>query len=481
MTLISGIMMAVPAMAQQEQTAGQPGTNDRILAIDVHSHNVLPEFKAVLKEHDALMDENFPLPEWNAEDHLKFMEQAGISTSVLSMPAPQPYFGDSEECIQTIREYNEACARLKARYPGKFLFCASLPLPDVDAAVKEAVYALDTLGADGIKLATNSRGQYLGDKELDPLMQILSEHNAVVILHPHKPVPVNEGLLATTPLAAYEYPAETTRALANMIMRNVPARYPGIKFVIPHCGSFLPLALPRMKGIHKAMLAKGMAQEVDWDANLRNFYYDLAGSPEPEVISALLDITAPDHLLYGSDYPYQPSDVLASNLERLRTYLTGNKLLAPYTEDILYRNAAKLFLGDKEVQTADGSTDRTGKGTLNMCAKLPMQPDGIVRLSKIEVYPEYLDEYLKFATEVGQTSLLTEPGVLTMYALQEIDNPCSITILETYASQEAYKKHIASAHFQKYKQGTLHMVKTLVLSDQTPLNPVNKVWNYIDL
>lgn len=115
-----------------------------------------------------------------------------------------------------------------------------------------------------------------------------------------------------------------------------------------------------------------------------------------------------------------------------------------------------------------------------MCAKLPMSADGIIRLSKVEVNPVYLDKYIKFATEVGEISLRTEPGVLTMYALQEKDNPCNITILETYASQEAYRKHIASAHFRKYKQGTLHMVKNLQLLDQTELNPSNKIVNYIE-
>lgn len=115
----------------------------------------------------------------------------------------------------------------------------------------------------------------------------------------------------------------------------------------------------------------------------------------------------------------------------------------------------------------------------SMCAKEPMRPDGIVRLSKIEVYPQYLAEYLQYATEVGEVSLRTESGVLTMYAVSEKDNPCRITILETYASQEAYKRHVASAHFQKYKQGTLHMVKSLQLTDQTPLNPANHLTNFI--
>ena len=115
-----------------------------------------------------------------------------------------------------------------------------------------------------------------------------------------------------------------------------------------------------------------------------------------------------------------------------------------------------------------------------MCAKLPMEADGIVRLSKIEVYPEHLEEYMKYATEVGEVSLRTEPGVLTMYAVSEKDNPCHVTILETYANREAYEKHIASPHFRKYKEGTLHMVKSLTLSDQTPVNPANRITNYME-
>lgn len=114
------------------------------------------------------------------------------------------------------------------------------------------------------------------------------------------------------------------------------------------------------------------------------------------------------------------------------------------------------------------------------CEKLPMQADGIVRLSRIKVKPEYIDEYMKFAVEVGMVSLQSEPGVLTMYAVADKKNPCDITILETYASQDAYKSHIASPHFQKYKQGTLHMVESLSLDDVTPLNPASKITNTIE-
>ena len=129
-----------------------------------------------------------------------------------------------------------------------------------------------------------------------------------------------------------------------------------------------------------------------------------------------------------------------------------------------------------------GGTEKESHSSMQpgMCAKEEMAVDGIVRLSKIEVWPQFVDEYIKYVTEVGEISLRTEPGVLTMYAVAEKENPCQITILETYASREAYDKHIASAHFQKYKQGTLHMVKSLELTDQTPLNPANRLNNFME-
>lgn len=140
--------------------------------------------------------------------------------------------------------------------------------------------------------------------------------------------------------------------------------------------------------------------------------------------------------------------------------------------------AALLLLGLLSCGTAERKTHPSLQP--GMCAKQQMTANGIVRLSKIEVYPKFLDEYIKYATEVGEISLRTEPGVLTMYAVAEKENPCQITILETYAIREAYDKHIASAHFQKYKQGTLHMVKSLELTDQTPLNPANRINNFME-
>ena len=305
--------------------------------IDVHSHIITPEFLSSLENEGRLMDEGFPLPKYDADAHLKWMDEAGIETAVLTLAAPQP------TSAQTIRMTNEAAAKLKKQHPGRFLFCAALPLPDVDAAVREARYALDTLGADGIKLATNVNGQYLGAPELDTLFSVLNERKAIIILHPHRPEPVNRQVMQQTPLAMQEYLSETTRAVSNMISRNVLARYNNVKVVVPHCGAYLPLAIPRMKSLTPVMQANKMVGNIDWEANLKTLYYDLAGAHSPEVIRMMLTITIPDHLLYGSDYPYVAPQVLTQSLARMKQYLTTESDLAPYKEMILYKNAENIF------------------------------------------------------------------------------------------------------------------------------------------
>lgn len=102
-----------------------------------------------------------------------------------------------------------------------------------------------------------------------------------------------------------------------------------------------------------------------------------------------------------------------------------------------------------------------------------IKPDStmIVRISEIEVYPEYLNQYLEFAHNVGATSVREEPGVICIYPMQQLRDNCQIRILEIYASQEAYQHHIQTPHFQTYKQGTLHMVKSLDLVDMRQMAP----------
>ena len=394
---------------------------------DYHSHLITPEYRAALERHGMLFDEGFPLPQWSAESHLVLMDEAGIAQSILTHPAPHPFFGDQEECNRLCRQFNEQAAAICRETGGRFAFCALLPLPDVQAAIHEAQYALDTLGAVGVKLASNVYGQYLGDEALDPLMEYLSNRRALVILHPHKPSPVNNKLMQQTPLAMQGYLSETTNAVCNLISRNVLARYPGMRVVVPHCGAYLPIAIPRMKALYPVMQQNGLVGDIDFDKNISCLWFDLAGSPTEGTVDALLTITSRDHLLYGSDYPY----------------------VAPV--------AVKNILADLRERGLVGP--KAAKG------------DMIVRIAEIEVYPQYLNDYLAAAAEIQKASLAEEPGVICLFPTKTKEDSTQIRILEIYASQQAYEHHIQTEHFQRYKQGTLHMVKSLKLNDLQPLTP----------
>ncbi len=99
------------------------------------------------------------------------------------------------------------------------------------------------------------------------------------------------------------------------------------------------------------------------------------------------------------------------------------------------------------------------------------QEQMIVRIAEIEVYPEFLAQYLTCANEVDRLSVEREPGVICLFPMQSAEDSTQVRILEIYASDDAYQRHLKTEHFQKYKQGTLHMVKSLKLPIVLPLDP----------
>ncbi len=96
-------------------------------------------------------------------------------------------------------------------------------------------------------------------------------------------------------------------------------------------------------------------------------------------------------------------------------------------------------------------------------------PELVVRFARLEIDPSKLTEYMAYLNEGIKTSINTEPGVLTMYAVQERSAPWRITVLEVYASEAAYQSHLNTAHFKKYKNGTIEMVQKLELIDLDPI------------
>jgi quinol monooxygenase YgiN len=94
----------------------------------------------------------------------------------------------------------------------------------------------------------------------------------------------------------------------------------------------------------------------------------------------------------------------------------------------------------------------------------------VVRIAEIEVHPEWLEAYLAAAETVGAESVAKEPGVICIFPMQMKESPTSIRIVEIYRSEEAYKEHLATPHFRKYKEGTPHMIKSLELVPMRPLD-----------
>jgi quinol monooxygenase YgiN len=103
--------------------------------------------------------------------------------------------------------------------------------------------------------------------------------------------------------------------------------------------------------------------------------------------------------------------------------------------------------------------------------QLQMTNDLIVRIAEIEVNEGYLDAYLAAAHNVGTKSVESEPGVICIFPMQVKESPNTIRIVEIYRDDEAYQAHLQTSHFLKYKQGTLHMVKSLQLVATEPLAP----------
>lgn len=311
---------------------------------DGHSHLLNADYIQCLRRNGAEWEDGFPLPEWSIESHLAYMDSCGVDWSLLSLSSPHPCFGDAEECAAVCRSINEDAAGYKREYPDKIGFCAVLPLPDLKKAMEEAVYALDVLGADGIKLASNSRGLYLGDPALDPLMEELDRRGSVVIIHPHRPHAMTEGLFPSGPAPLFEFLCDTTRAVLNMMGHDIFRRYPDMKVVVPHCGSFLPNIADRFAGLQTLLVQAGvLSRAIDVKDSISRLYFDIAGSPVPDLLPLLLKTADPKHIIYGADYPFTPAQYVKAGLERLLQAFETDPTLRPYRDGILWENARDLF------------------------------------------------------------------------------------------------------------------------------------------
>lgn len=105
------------------------------------------------------------------------------------------------------------------------------------------------------------------------------------------------------------------------------------------------------------------------------------------------------------------------------------------------------------------------------CSNVLSQKNNMmIRISEIEIDSNYLEQYKAILKEESHESVKLEPGVISIFPMYQKENPTQVRILEIYASEEAYKSHLKTPHFQKYKTSTLKMVRRLKLIDMEAID-----------
>lgn len=304
--------------------------------IDVHAHHLPAFYREALVEYGHAQPDGFPhIPEWSAEEHLAAMDRLGIATSLLSISSPGVHLGDPTRTVELARAVNEEGRRAVVDHPGGFGLFASLPLPDVDAAIAEIEYCSERLAADGFAILTNIGGTYLGDPAFEPVFAELDRRSARLFIHPTSPACWQRTSLGR-PRPMIEFLFDTTRAVVDLVLGGTIARYRRIEFIVPHAGATLPMIADRV-GVFSMLL--DVDPTVDVLHDLGRLHYDLAGHPIPRQLDALLTLTTLDHLHYGSDYPFTPEFAAAAARDRLAEGGDGSRSLPA----ALLANTRRLF------------------------------------------------------------------------------------------------------------------------------------------
>ncbi|WP_285961778.1 amidohydrolase family protein [Pseudomonas tohonis] len=291
--------------------------------IDVHHHFLPPAHAEALQRRGLARFAGQAIAPWTAEGALALMDAQGMQAAILSLNAPGVHFGDDAAAATLARRCNEQAAELAARHPGRFGSFAVLPLPATELACKEAVHALDTLAADGVMLLASVDGQFLGDPRFDELMAELDRRHARVFVHPNQHIS-STTLGLGTPGHLLEFACDTSRAAVNLILGGTLERYPRIDWILANGGGFLPYVAWRVS------LANALPEFADSAPQgvlsyLRRFYFDTALAAASPSMAVLRELVEPAHILFGSDFPQAPAELVATQVQQL----AGSELWSP--------------------------------------------------------------------------------------------------------------------------------------------------------
>ena len=287
--------------------------------IDVHHHILPAEYVSTLARIGITGGGGIPFPSWSADAALGLLDRYGIEAAVTSISSPGVHFGDAAAARDLARRCNEISARLVSDHPTRFGAFATLPLPDVDGALRELEYALDTLHLDGVVLlASQQDGRVLGDPAFDALFAELDRRRAVVFVHPTIPKS-SEAIPIDVPGFAAEFTFDTSRAILNLIWSGTAERCPNLRLIFSHAGGTAPFLAWRwslldfLPGTHERA-PRGILHY------LRSFFYDTALSANPHALRSLCELVPATQILFGTDFPFAPEPVTQFSVEGIAGY-----------------------------------------------------------------------------------------------------------------------------------------------------------------
>jgi 6-methylsalicylate decarboxylase len=268
--------------------------------IDVHHHLCPPDYAEEANKIAPLFK---ALRDWTPQRSIDDMDEAGVTTAILSMSTPGVWLGGGGAARRLARYCNDYMARLQSDHPGRFGIFATVPMPDVEGSLREIEYAFDVLKVDGVCLFTSYGTKYLGDPEFMPVLLELNRRKAVIYTHPTiSPCVVN--LLPVVSEAIIEYGVDTTRAMANLLFTGAMAQLRDARFIFSHAGGTMPYLVQRflqhVRGKPEALakLPEGLIGEV------RRFFYDTAQAFHPVPMGALCNLVGAERILFGTDFPW---------------------------------------------------------------------------------------------------------------------------------------------------------------------------------
>jgi predicted TIM-barrel fold metal-dependent hydrolase len=306
------------ALAQVAPPAAMPPKR----LIDIHHHYYPAELMTVMQAWQAKHGQppiGGPIAAWSVERTLAEMDATGIQTAILSLASTHGIWFDADpKSIPGLaRTCNEYAAKMVRDNPGRFGIFAALPMPDVDASLKEVKYAFETLHADGIGIPTSFGDKWPGDKQFEPLWADLNRRKAMVVFHPYAPNCC--GLLQPGVGESYlEYPYDTGRTFLSLLFSGTLAKYGDVKWTFCHGGGTLPFLLGRILN-----LAQNSREKLDVvapdgiEAMLQSMYFDTANATYAPTFDALAAAIPISQIMFGTDYPY----------------VTGKQNLAPLLDD----------------------------------------------------------------------------------------------------------------------------------------------------